>query len=188
MSNTIAKIFIIAILSMIGMVFPQFGNRMPLSLDISLVGLIFVFVGRMFKKIYTNFLVKKYAFFSIIGVICISTTIELNDLVNMRLGIYGNEFLFYVNAILMTLFLYLLCKFISNFKSCFINEIAYIGKNSIVYLGFNQLILIFLKKISVDNNWLNFLLKILSLMLCLGLLHCITKVIMNSKLKILIGK
>ena len=119
MSNTIAKIFIIAILSMIGMVFLQFGNRMPLSLDISLVGLIFVFVGIMFKKIYTNFLVKKYAFFSIIGVICISTTIELNDLVNMRLGIYGNGFLFYVNAILMTLFLYLLCKFISNYNSCF---------------------------------------------------------------------
>lgn len=47
---------------MIGMVFPQFGNRMPLSLDISLVGLIFVFVGRMFKKIYTNFLVKNMRF------------------------------------------------------------------------------------------------------------------------------
>ena len=79
-----------------------------------------------------------------LGVLLCTITINMNSSVNLRLDLYGNGVWFLVNAIVMTVPLYLLCDALSKYDN-FVKEMSFIGKNSIVYLGLNQLILMFFK-------------------------------------------
>lgn len=189
--QSVLKVLCILLFTSAGLIIPSLGYRLPLALDVSFVGIGLFFVGKMLRSIYEK--VQKVQLrgsllIGTLGVLLCTITININSSVNLRLGLYGNGAWFFVNAIVMTISLYLLCYTLSKYENYIVKEISFIGKNSIVYLGLNQFILIFFKKISVDNLYIGLLVKIVSLVLCLFVLHIITNLIVNSRAKQLIGK
>ena len=176
------------LLTSAGLIIPSLGYCLPLGLNISFVGIGLFFVGKMLRSIYEKVQLRGSLLPGALGVLLCTITINMNSSVNLRLGLYGNGVWFLVNAIVMTVSLYLLCYTLSKYNNYIVKEISFIGKNSIVYLGLNQLILIFFKKIVVDNLYIGLLVKFISLILCLAVLHIITNLFVNSRAKQLIGK
>lgn len=177
--------------AIIGIVLPTYGYRLPLALDVALVGVGLTFAGTILRNMYEKFQflnILKKGLVGAFGTILCYITININTSVNMRLGIYGNVFLFFFNAISMTIALYFLICIVNKSNGLLIKELSYIGKNSIVYLGFNQLVLIFLKKIKVEDSIMGMITKLISLVICLCILHIISHIITTSKAKLLIGK
>lgn len=186
--QSVLKVLCVVLFTSAGLIIPSLGYRLPLALDVSFVGIGLFFVGKMLRCIYEKVQFRGGLLIGTLGVLFCTITISINSSVNLRLGLYGNGVWFFVNAIVMTISLYLLCHTLSKYEKYIVKEISFIGKNSIVYLGFNQFILIFFKKISVDNLYIGLLIKIVSLVLCLSVLHIITNLIVNSRAKQLIGK
>mgnify|MGYP004612664193 CR=1 FL=1 len=189
--KTVIKVICVLISVYMGLIIPNKGIRLPLALDVSLVGVGLLFIGKTLRSIYEKIRIQKnclLAVFGILGMVFGSIIINFNSIVNMRLGVYGIVVFFFINAVIMTISLYLLCFMMSSKKNFIINELSFIGQYSVVYLGFNQLILILLKKINVTDLYLNFCIKIISLILCLAILHIVAILITNSKVKGLIGK
>ena len=103
-----------------------------------------VFCWKMLRSIYEKVQLRGSLLPGALGVLLCTITINMNSSVNLRLGLYGNGVWFLVNAIVMTLPLYLLWDALSKYDN-FVKEMSFSGKNSIVYLGLNQLILMFFK-------------------------------------------
>ena len=82
----------------------------------------------------------------------------------------------------MTISLLKLSGLFKNSNNFIINEITFIGKNSIIYMGFNQLIIIFLNNVPFINR--GFVMFILVLLM----LRLIAILVDNSKVKFLLGK
>lgn len=186
--QSVLKMLCILLFTSAGLIIPSLGYRLPLALDVSFAGIGLFFVGKMLRSICEKVQLQGNFIIGTLGVLLCTITININSSVNLRLGLYGNGVWFFVNAIVMTISLYLLCYTLSKYGNYIVKEISFIGKNSIVYLGLNQFILIFFKKISVDNLYIGLLVKIVSLVLCLSVLHIITNLIVNSRAKQLIGK
>lgn len=189
--NMILKILCVFFVTIVGICLPAYGYRLPLALDVAFVGVGLFFAGIILRNMYDKFQISngfKTSLLGGLGIFLCYITININDPVNMRLGIYGNAFLFFFNAILMTIVFYYLICIVSKSNCLFIKELSYIGKNSIVYLGFNQLVLLFLKKIRVDDSIMKMVIKLISLVICLCILHIISHIITTSKAKKLIGK
>lgn len=186
--KSVLKVLCILLFTSAGFIIPSFGYRLPLALDVSFVGIGLFFVGKMLRIIYEKVQLRGSFLLGALGVVLCTITIYINSSVNLRLGLYGNEVWFLVNAIIMTISIFLLCYTLIKYDNYIVKEVSFIGKNSIVYLGLNQFILIFFKKISFDNLFIELLVKIISLVLCLFILHIITNLIINSRAKQLIGK
>ncbi|MGN0183693.1 MAG: acyltransferase family protein [Aristaeellaceae bacterium] len=174
--------------TILGCILPGRGYRLPLALDVSLVGTGLFFVGSVLRGIYEKKRLRGSLLPGLLGVFLCTIAINMNSAVNMRLGLYGNGVWFLINAIVMTASLYLLCAALSRYDCCIIREAAYIGQNSIVYLGFNQLILAFLRRTRIGNRYPGGLFSVVSLALCLAVLHGIAKLLAKGSAKKLIGK
>ncbi|MBQ3642035.1 hypothetical protein II906_08955, partial [bacterium] len=95
--------------------------------------------------------------------------------------------LFLFNATLMTVSLFFIASIFSKDKFYF-RELTFIGQNSIVYLGLNQFVLMFLKKINLNDGVYNFICKLISLIVCLLILHLFANGLSKTSLKTFIGK
>ncbi|MDU5741517.1 MAG: acyltransferase family protein [Clostridium sp.] len=186
--SKVSKIIWIFCLVIIGIFCPLLGYRLPWALDVAFVGVGLFFVGEVLRTFYDNKDIKRKGLWVILGIFLSSGTIFMNYSVNLRLGCYGNVILFFVNVVLMTSSLFYLCNILGGYDYWILREVQYIGENSIVYLGFNQFILLFLKKISVNNIYFAMLVKIILLIICFLILHIIAKILSNSRIKCLIGK
>lgn len=189
--NIMLKSVCVLFTAIAGMTLPTYGYRLPLALDVAFVGVGLFFAGTILRNMYEKFQFLNIFKMSLVGgfgIVLCYITISINASVNMRLGMYGNDFLFFFNAILMTIALYFLICIVGKSNCLLIKELSYIGKNSIVYLGFNQLVLFFLKKIRVGDSVMEMVIKLLSLVICLCVLHIISYIITISKAKMLIGK
>lgn len=184
----ILKLIIVITISAMGILIPMYGIRLPYAIDVAMMGVGLFYIGCIIKRLYIKYDFHGHVLYGCVGVLLCIIPININGMVNLRLGVYGNVFLFFLNAIVMTFSLYNFAICVTYKESWFLRELSFIGKNSIIYLGFNQLVLSFLKQISFDNDIVNLLYKIIALFICLVLLHLLVIVFSNRRFKFLIGK
>lgn len=185
------KIAIIILISFLGCLIPKIG-RLPLAIDTSMVGVGLFAIGRYGRSAITG--IRNVTNIFIGGAMFITGSIFafFNGYVNVRLGQYSNLILFFVAATLVTYGLYLFCGYVSDKKSLILNELRFIGKNSLVYVCLNQLILLVLNKINVtyiiSNIPIQVVYKIIVLIISLLLLHLITIILNTKRFKWILGK
>lgn len=190
LTTGVLKFIIIILISGIGITLSACKVILPFSVNAALVGVGLYFVGEQCRILYDNISLKGCLGFGIAGVLFSSFTIFLNLSVNVRQAEYGNAFLFFMNAIIMTIGIFLIILSVYgkvNANNLFMKELIYIGRNSIVYLGFNQLVLIFLKNIQFENIVANTAYKCMALLVCLFVLHCVAYMLKKTKLRLFIG-
>lgn len=188
LGNEYLKPVVVAVLTSFGFVLSACGIILPFSVNAALVGVGLYFIGNKLRTLYDNNKWQSSLWLGVAGVIVCIFTIFLNRSVNVRMSIYGNVILFYFNALLMTFSLFNIATRLVKRESLLIKELSFIGKNSIVYLGFNQLVLIFLKNIHFNDDFINIVYKFVALIVCLAILHIISFVLTKTRLKTLIGR
>ena len=188
------SVMVIAAIGIILGKVPEIRTVMPYSILPAMVCLPFFFVGFILRSFSTKIHMILNRIHPIItGLLCLVSTglIWMNIAVNIRFVRTGNVFLFYFNAIFMTLLLWSISCYIDSMgKNCnFIDEIASIGKNSIVYLCLNQVAITGCEIISVffSFNMKTPLYKILCFLVVMGILRLATIVFTSSRLCVLIG-
>lgn len=186
--NKKIKLAIISVLTLLGIILPFNRIRLPLGLDIGFMGVGLFYVGIILKCLYRRYDKKIKSIYGFIGIIACIIPIFLNSTINLRLGTYGNIFLYFFNAIAMTVFLYIFLQSFAKSNFIIVRELLYIGQNSIVYLGFNQLVLIFIKNVHFINNNINTIFQIFSILVTLILLHFISYILNKPNFKFLLDK
>lgn len=189
---TIAVFF----LAILGCYLPSFlPFRMPWALDVSLVGCGMYHSARLIRDNemkLRNIFDLKNIYILLLG--CgMFTLIFINGNVNLREGVYSNIALFWINAIGSCIVGINICRKIESINNkCFskIMRCVYsIGEHSITYLCWNQLIIIVVYKIFRYLNWGDTLWVhgvVLILVICI--LYKMDSIIMDSKIKFIIGK
>ena len=125
--------------------------KLPLSIDSAIYMLPIFYMGYMFKKISHKFSSIKTDFiFGTTLIIIFSFILFKNGYVNVRVNMYSNILLFYVNAIFMSIGLYYFSKFIQNLN--FSKYVKYFGKYSLVFMCLNQVIIFILNKVGINKN------------------------------------
>lgn len=188
-SNKTSKKFIVIFIGIIGLVFGNFSSiRLPFGLDIGFTGLVFYYLGYVYKN--TKSLVEfnnKYYFLMIIpNVIFMALNYRIlkatiyKGRVDMLYLNYGNYLFFYISAITGILFLYGLSEKIHS------KLLAMIGRNSLVIMGFHLFIMTLLTNIIskvtgynlLNNSYLNvntFIIFILTILASTLFSHIIYK-------------
>ncbi|MGN1165381.1 MAG: acyltransferase family protein [Lachnospiraceae bacterium] len=193
--NDTMKIIVVAVVAIIGnvanLIFPF---TLPFALGASFVGVGLYYLGYFCKKYREQKVIYFITNLSwipniILGVI---TTISIfaNGYINMREGIYSTIPLFWINATLSiivgTNFVRLIYPYIQN---NFIGKwLTRIGRDSIVYVCLNNVVILVVNKGLNIVGAQKFVSKILILFITLVLLFIADKIIVNTKLKVLIGK
>ena len=181
------KLLTVVIISMIGCIIPRY-FRLPWALDTSLMGIGLYYIGHLYRK--NNKKGDNWPI-SIICLVLGSILTFLNGYINVRQGLYSNIFLYYIVAALMTLGFYGFSRIICHFNSLIINELKFIGKNSLVYVCLNQLFLLVLNKLGtlfLNNLLLLLVYKMCSLIIVLGILHIATIMLNMNQTKWIVGK
>ena len=115
----------------------------------------------------------------------------------MRTGEYSIVPLFWINLLIGTLTYWNVSIWIqNNSKIYLINKLStllkYIGRNSIVFLALNQLVIMIISTIinlfQIDNMIIFALMKIINLIITTVILCLNCNVMLNTKLKKVIGK
>lgn len=153
----VAVLFVIALLGVCVLEQKVGIDELPWHVDTALAGSVLMFLGSEFKTVLegTAFSGERVRNSNrIIGlamsVLCILSTvlIFLNDRVIMVRNQYGNIFLFFVPAILMSLCIIYLFHVESNSWVNSIRKVlAFWGQNTIVFMGFNYVFNLVLKKL-----------------------------------------
>ncbi|OCA99776.1 acyltransferase family protein [Clostridium beijerinckii] len=196
------KIFfiLIIILSILGTLFYKiFLFRLPWAIDTAFVALGFYYVGYEFKLH-----VGKKIFFWLLNMPITITILAffinfalcfVNGYVNLRTGAYAFVPLFWLNSVTAILVYWNISKGLDKVQIKLVrvicNHIKYIGRNSIIYLCLNQLcILIFSKIINFANYGVLIWLvgQGILLIATLGFLYISSRVITQTKLRVIIGK
>lgn len=178
-------------LASLGFVLSCYSIRLPYCIDISLVGIGLLWIGENLNKLF----LKKESlrnnsgkiWMGFLGAFVASFFIFENTGVNLRLATYGLPLLFLINATLMTISLFFIASIFSK-DNFIVQELTFIGQNSIVYLGLNQFVLMFLKKINLDDDVYDFICKLILLIFCLFILHLFACGLSKTRLKKFIGK
>lgn len=165
--------------------------RLPYTLDSGLVGVGFIYCGHKFKN---SAYYDKFSHLSapvlILMSILLLLLIFLNGHVNMRLGIYCNVILFWVNALGCILVGINLCNRIikqeTHIDSRFISWLTIMGRDSLIFLCVNEAIIIALRQVLPFQNKIlsHSVIFILTILMCYG----INWFIQHTKLRWFIGK
>ncbi|MBT9827452.1 acyltransferase family protein, partial [Enterocloster bolteae] len=165
--------------------------RLPYALDSALVGVGLMHIGCMYKKHKENLhwieelKVHEYL---ILGIIT-TVLIFVNGYINMRTGSYSIIPLFWINTVLATAVGINLAKYLVTVAPQWLrNYLASMGKNSIVYLCLNQLVILVVSHVLLMLALVSIVIKCLILINSLVGLLVLEKVIMNTKLKAVMGK
>lgn len=165
--------------------------RLPWGIDISFAAIGFFVVGYCLRKYRwldkfrkCNVIVPTVVFF-VLCVLSVNT-----PYVNMRSAEYGNFFLFYSVAIILSVCLLLISDklYACLGKTLVIQEICHIGKDSIVYLCCNQGCIFFLGYVTykiIENEMLASWLLFIGVMVELLFLNCLFQ---RTVLRVFIGK
>lgn len=195
-ANELAKTiicFAIAIFGMLSATFLPF--RLPLAMDVGMVGVGFYQTGKLLKERVTKVFELEW-YYSLIGVIVFSILGIMNGDVNLRLGEYQNWILFWINAIGLTISLWNIARIIYESmkrNTVIANWLRGIGHDSIVYLCLNQLAIFIastvISFVLPDGHGLILLARQTSI-LCLTLieLYGMQKLILCTPLKAIVGK
>lgn len=182
---------IVVLITLAGFIIPNY-TRLPWALDTAMIGVGLFALGKLGRQYILNSIfmtkISTGSFFILAG----SVAALLNSYVNVRTGTYSNLILFFIAAVGITLGLYIYCRHLKYIDIFIIEELRFIGKNSIVYVCLNQLILMVPNKISVtyviSNTPILLVYKILVLILSLLILHLLTKILNQNLFKWILGR
>lgn len=193
--NVYLKTIIIAVIALFGnletIILPF---TLPFALGPSLVGVGLYYLGYLCKKFSTEKVFCHLMNLSwmpniLLGIIT-AILIRINGYINMRTGSYAIIPLFWVNAMLSIIVGINLARLVYPYiqNNHIGNWLTSIGRNSIVYVCLNQIV------IRIVNNIVNvakfpiMFSKTVILIITLLVLYIVSNIIVNTKLKILIGK
>ena len=172
--------------------------RLPFALDAAFVGVGLFHIGFLVNKYRDKGFINKMLNINWIHLICLVIPINIvlifiNQYINMRCGLYGIMFLFWINAVASTIIGINVSKIMEKlFNNKVKRYLCGIGLNSIIYLCFNQIVLLFLMKLGMIFGQMNSLEKIIlhiSVFLAsMIILWIISIIIKKTKLKIFIGR
>ena len=193
------KILLILPLISLGYIIPkEFNIRLPWAMDVSLVALGFVFSAYVLKKQYSKPFIHKLFNLNILETLFLgiinAVGIFYNGYVNLRVGEYACFILFWINAEIAIVVLWNFSRiFNRRLKDCFfINEIRFIGKNSITYLVLNQLFVLVANRIinHFDVTYLGaiYAIRIIALIIIMLILHYLAIFLDNKRFSWTIGK
>ncbi|MFD3155953.1 acyltransferase family protein [Haloimpatiens sp. FM7330] len=193
----------IILISIMGSVYPLISSeRLPLAIDVSLVGIGIFYIGYIMRKHSANCILIRNLLnesnLKTIYIFILSTIlIFINKYVNMRTITYALIPLFWINSILGILSYWNISKHLNKCKIKIVKvinkEFIYIGENSIVYVCLNQLTIMFVytmfKQLCIyDSLIIKALIKVNILVISIILLNIVTLLVNKTKLKVLIGK
>lgn len=197
-SRRIKILLIVSMISFGYMVPKEFHIRLPWAMDVSLVALGFIFLAYVLKKQYNKIFVYKLFNLNILEILFLgiinAVGIFSNGYVNLRMGEYACFILFWLNAIIAIIVLWNFSRIFSKrLKTCFIiNEIRFIGKNSIIYLVLNQLFVLFANRIinyfDVTYFGIIYVIRIISLIIIMLILHYLVIFLNDKRFSWTIGK
>lgn len=132
---------------------------LPLSIDSAFVGCGFFLIGKIIREYGKNLLNMKILL-SICLMLLASAFIIMNGYVNVRINEYAIIPLFWFNAVLFTVALWNICRWIDikfhQIKMPWLNKgliiLKEIGSDSLIYVCTNQFILFFLKRLPIPGN------------------------------------
>lgn len=182
--------FILIAISILGFVLGRLNIKLILGLEVALVGLMFFNMGYLFNKNSENILKYINKYWGVFLIIACACSI-VNGEVNLRLNVYSNEVLFLISSTVFIILIYCLFVKVKHNNSYMLNEVEFIGKNSIVYLCVNEFVLYFLKTMisMISNNMIIvYILKFLILIVSLGVLHILSLILSKKPFSIVIGR
>ena len=188
--NQILRYFIIIMVSLFGCIIPYF-TRLPWALETACMGVGLYTIGVLFKKLEKKIGEGSTIYKSAILSVLIGSIITfINGYINVRQGSYSNIILYYIVATLMTYGLYIIAKGFLNYNGFVIEELKFIGKNSLVYVCLNQIVLLIPSKIVslIDNRIILLGGKILTFLCSLIILHILVIVLNKKYIRWALGK
>lgn len=199
--SIIYRYLIILILLFVGQLFSSYSSfRLPLSLDTSLVALLFFSLGYDLKKskFFESFSFEKIYFllFALV-IICFYFLLFIsnkNGKVDMNGNVYGESFSLFILGSFFGILLILFISFFLEFYFGKINIIEFISKNTLTIFSLHLIGLSLIKGVSVYifkiplNEWESNLIIPFFVSLALLLVLCIPSYLINKYLGILIGK
>lgn len=183
----------VLILVACGMLAPSLLSfRLPWALDASFVGTGFFHLARIIHGSKVEKIMNLKLWQSVALGAFFSALIMSSPVVNMRTGSYGWYLPFWFNSLGTITTLWNISRDVEYALKQFANTVGQwlknIGKNSIVYLCFNQTVILGVTKIMSEFNISGFIGKILVLILTLVILSALEKLIVKTRLKVLIGR
>lgn len=125
--------YVIIILSIIGYLFTYIDMRLPWSINVALVGIVFYAIGFLLRDKIQSYVFNKKSYIIVCSLFLISIICStLNKRVDMYSSIYNNYFLFYLGAISGIFYIVLLVKMLPKNKI-----MTFIGVNTIYLLAFH---------------------------------------------------
>lgn len=161
--NKYVRITLIVIISLLGCVTRKLGLFvMPFSISQAFVGVGLLEIGYVFNNTENKIFEKLKNLNLAVSILLIAVNavmIFFNSSVNMRIMKYGIIPLFWINCFVSFVAFYNFFKCLDSVKnkplSIMLNELRYIGKNSIIYLLFNQVVISTLGEVIVKIGFLN---------------------------------
>ncbi|MDO5969176.1 acyltransferase family protein [Flavivirga aquimarina] len=186
--KTIRYLVLITLISL-GFLYPRyFDFKLPWSIDVACVSLVFYMSGNVLKEQLVKLNSNKLLIVMLFALILSLTIGFVNPKIDMYRAIYGNELLFIINGLTGTLFVLLFFK-----KFRILNFFAFLGKNTIVLLVMHFRALTFIKailmvigiQVFVFSEPIKFFISIFQVLLILPLIFLINKYapIFNGKIK-----
>ena len=172
--------------------------RLPFAIDVGLVGVGLYQIGKLIKDKW-NKIINTNIWVALICLTLFSLLGFVNGDVNLKKGLYGIWPLFWINAVGITVSLWNISRILYNWvqrkkilKQLF-SYLQEIGQNSIVYLCMNQLAIFINRNIfdlilPVSNNRVLLGRNIIIFPLTMIELYLLQKLIMNTKIRVIVGK
>ena len=193
------KSVIAAIVTLLGMACATFlPFRLPWAFDVGMVGVGLFQLGYLIQEKWHKILDLRLVY-SLMGVAFFSMLGIISPYINLREGNYGIWLMFLINAFGMTICLWNLSRHI--YKRAGQNHtlkktmswINSIGRDSIIYLCLNQLSILIAgdlvnHMISANGFAIELMKKIIILIISLSELAILQRIIIGTKLKIIVGK
>lgn len=192
--NRLFLTVIITVLSIIGNLLPTIWQiRLPFGIDSALVGLGFYYVGNILHTYKDNvcihYALNLKGWMVLILIFVDSILIKCNGTTNMRTGQYSNIFLFWINAIVMSILLISISKLLCNVLAIIIiTLLKMIGRQGIVYVCLNQFIITVIQELLSKLNISGKIYALTLIVFSFVVLVFVAQFIFNSKLCILVGK
>ena len=191
--SKVLQLIIVIIISGLGCFFSKQGINLPWAINPSLVGIGFMYIGKIVKQNFSRKRLcantqNKNIFFLVIAVMCAIVIGLLNEPINMRTGSYGRILLFWIDSLLWIFIILYISIRIEKIDNLLFKWIKDIGKNSITYVCLNQIILygigFFLNRIRISAEAY----CIIQFVLGMSFLWIINIFFSKSFFKFLIGK
>ena len=189
------KAIVIVLIALVGNMYKLvFLYTLPFALCPAFVGVGLYYIGYLCRKFdknqVANFLFNLPWIINIPLGIVTAVLVFFNGYINMRAETYAIIPLFWINAILCVIVGVNLSKLIYKFVKNSIVEkwLVGIGQDSIVYVCLNQVVIMFVKKAIQMLKLPIYLSLFLTLGVVMAVLWAVSKMIVKTKLKLIIGK